>query len=202
MKAFLWIAVVAVVLIVAGVVLVIFLGQKQPKCTGNAAICAGAAVKETSKDPSIPTPSNQLYLVSFTYNSADGYPYCKPMWYAIRMVRLSDGKYGDMGPWTSIPVQSGATRQPCLPGGCSEEVLTGPASCNANRPVVGTPDELPRTLKEGYVANVHRQVGTFDQSSEGEIVGMLIPFVGLGVKYSWTDLLMPTNSSEYTCPSC
>jgi hypothetical protein len=164
--------------------------------------------QETSFDPSITTPSQTLYLLSFSYQPLLGNPTCcQKMWYAFRYVN-QDGRYGNLGPWTTVPVQAGGKIQPCLPptptyGPCGKLcrqndgtslpcVLTGFDSCYCNLPVIGVPQELDYTVNRGeWSAVIHRQVGEFDGNSQGQPIGMLIghPNDQRGGLYSWDDVL-------------
>jgi len=69
---------------------------------------------EIKFDPSITTPVQNLYLLSFIDNPLGGPRCCKKMWYAFRYVN-SDGRYGPLGPWTTAPVFAGAKLLPCIP---------------------------------------------------------------------------------------
>jgi hypothetical protein len=160
-------------------------------------------VQENYADASIATPNTPLYIGDFENNPSDPGPaLCEPMWYAIRYVRQSDGGYGPLGAWTTIPVQAGATTLPCPPSGCGTNVAIGPASCNANRAVMGTTSPLQYSIIDGYWANVHRQTGTFDSTSEGDIVGVLIaPFSSYDLTSAISDVIYNPYSPT-PCAGC
>src|SRR5437867_3118684 len=71
------------------------------------------SVLEKSYDPSMPT-GPPVYLSSFTYDSGFnlGRPWCAASWYAARYADPKTGKYGPLGPWTSLPVKAGAAALP------------------------------------------------------------------------------------------
>jgi hypothetical protein len=154
-------------------------------------------------DPSITTPTQNLWLLMFTFNPMGGPRCCKKMWYSFRYVN-TDGRYGRLGPWTSLPVFAGAKQLPCIPSNrnCSKQCVlagdtTGPCvsvgnhSCKNNRPVIGTVDELDYTVNTGsWYAVIHRQVDIFDPNSEGQPIGFLIGHQSdqTGGRYSWVDV--------------
>ena len=167
-------------------------------------------------DTSISTPTQQLYLSNFQYNpNLNTYPWCVPTWYAIRYVRVSDGGYSQLGPWTptTSPVQSGNTSLPCYDttndgytNNCTfttinNSILVNPDTCNFNQVTIGTPSPLTYSIEQGYYANIHRQSGTFNPDSQGMIIGILTPDTGTFVG-SWEDVLYPPNTQDVTCSNC
>ena len=163
---------------------------------------------EVTFDPSIITPKQELFLLMFINNPLGGPRDCKKMWYSIRYVN-ADGRYGPLGPWTTLPVFAGAKVLPCIPdsdpssyGQCGKQCVlpggkTGPcvsvgnASCSNNRPTIGTIEELDYTVNRGeWYAVIHRQLDRFDPSSEGQPIGFLIGHEAdqTGGKYSWPDV--------------
>lgn len=158
---------------------------------------------EVTYDPSITVPDQQLYLLQFAFDSMGGPRCCKKMWYSFRYVN-SDGRFGGLGPWTSLPVFAGAKQLPCIPSHpkCDVQCVlpggkTGPCvsvgnySCNANRPVIGTVAELDYQVNRGdWYAVIHRQLDFLDPNSQGTPIGFLIgPRQDqTGGLYSWVDI--------------
>jgi hypothetical protein len=162
---------------------------------------------ESYSDSSIPTPTPSLYLGSFSQDSSPsvGGPCCTPMWYAFRYVRLSDGGYGPLSEWTTVPVQAGASTLPWATGAPNQSV--GTATCMFNHPVIVTTQPLDLSYTDGYILNLHRQVGTPPgATSEGQIVGALINSgktnPGFWYTSSWNDILYPTNTTGSRCIGC
>jgi hypothetical protein len=161
---------------------------------------------ETELDLSIPKPQQKLYLGDFSYDpNLQGGPICSPMYYAFRYVRESDGKYGPLSNWTTVPVQSGATNLPCVSN--SVTCQTGKATCNNNRPVIVTVESLDYAMSDGYILNLHRQIGTLDTTNEGDIVGMLLAVNkdspdGNGFTSHWVDVMFNPNSRGQICRGC
>jgi hypothetical protein len=162
-------------------------------------------------DPTITTPSQNLYLLQFTFDPMGGPRCCKKMWYSFRYVN-TDGRYGALGTWTTIPVYAGAKTLPCipptppklecglrcvLPGGRTGPcVPTGNDSCNSNRPVVGVVNELDYQVNKGqWYAVIHRQTDQFDPTSEGTPIGFLLGSQDPqnGGLYSWPDVVFSDN---------
>lgn len=170
--------------------------------------------KEKRFDASIKAPTQNMYLVQFNYSPLLGASWCRPTWYAFRYVR-QDGSYSKLSPWTTLPVQAGAKVQPCINGDCTTLcssggttqipcVLTGYDSCACNRPEVGVIENLDYDIKLGeYYAVIHRQIDTFDPTSEGQQIGTLLPkpFDTRGITYSFADTLYNENSGS-SCDRC
>lgn len=172
-------------------------------------------VQEKYLDDTIPGPKQNLYLGSFTYSqSIQGGPLCDPTYYAFRYVRMSDGGYSKMSPWMTIPVQSGANNLPCYPTDplnvdqCKAVgITTGSQSCSFNRPEIVTVDDLDLSMKEGYVLNLHRQIGKLNPDSEGDTVGFLIApdkkkSKGQLFSSHWPDIIFPTTNNGIYCRGC
>lgn len=164
-------------------------------------------VMEKKMDLSIPKPKQKIYIGQFSYDpNLAGGPVCFPMYYAFRYVRISDGSFGPLSDWTTIPVYAGAKTLPCIDTKCSNVPL-GKDSCNFNRPVMVTIDPLDLAMVDGYVLNLHRQSGGFDPSDEGEIVGILLAASrdqpnGSGWTSSWVDVIFNTNQRGQICKGC
>lgn len=171
-------------------------------------------IDEKYADNSIPNPQQQLYLGNFTYDpNLPGGPLCDPMYYAFRYVRISDGGYSKLSPWTTTPIYSGAKTLPCYPSGKStdncahDNIPTGSSTCKNNRPVIVTVDPLDLAIIDGYVLNLHRQVGTFDPNSEGQMIGFLMAGErnnpdGNGWTSNWVDVLFNPNPNGNRCKGC
>lgn len=188
-------------------------------------------IQENYADSTITDPQQQLYLGAFSYDpNLSGGPLCQPMWYSFRYVRLSDGGYSSLSPWTPLPIFSGAAVLPCYPSTsyepnnmhtlynkCPDEklrtvsdycnvdnIIEGTGSCQFNRPTIVTVDPLDQELITGYVLNLHRQVGTFDPNSEGQIIGFLIPDTNnqQGWTSHWVDILYNPNQANSRCQGC
>jgi hypothetical protein len=177
-------------------------------------------IQEKYLDTTIPIPKQNLYLGDFTYDpNLPGGPLCEPMYYAFRYVRTSDGGYSPLSPWTTIPIYSGASTFPCYPQGsnptsnppdgwCSlDGIETGSQSCQFNRPTIVTVDPLDLAIADGYILNLHRQIGTFDPTSTGELVGNLLAVSrnnpnAQGWTSSWPDVLFNPNSQGTRCRGC
>lgn len=171
---------------------------------------------DESIDVTKPLP---LYLGDFEFKVGEGPPLCKPMWYAFRYVRLNDGGFGSLGPWTDKPVFANAPTNgqncnlPCPGQNCpvdqdGNSKYCGPVSCNFNHPVMGTVDDLGySSQKDGVYANVHRYIGTDDTTpppigEEGEIVGILLPSSSYALKSMIVDVLYNPNTQGATCSGC
>lgn len=143
-------------------------------------------------DPSIPTPTPALYLGDFAYSQGAGPALLYPMWYAFRYIRESDGGYGPLSEWTTLPIYAGAETLPCYPpvGGssskgsssddCSSDgIPTGYATVTFNEPVLVTTVPLDLTIADGYYAIVYRYIGNDSPAPNPSIlgtpVGYLIP---------------------------
>lgn len=146
-------------------------------------------------DPSIKTPTNTMILGMFTINPQDSYPWCLGTWYAIRYVRKTDGGYGKLGPWTKNPVISG-------------EGQKFGDTCKFNQVFMGLPvgtklDYEIITDFNNWSANVHRQTGKFDPTSEGMVVGFL---TGAGGNYDLEYMISPPeknpNINIEKCKNC
>ncbi len=174
------------------------------------------SINELYADSTVPTPSQPIYLLKFTYDPSAaslGGPPCNPLWYAYRYVRTSDGGYGPLSSWTTQPIYAGSPNPPCVPvtgqppnNWCSlNGIATGCGSGGSstfNEPVVGTTGTLELSLADGYVLNLHRQVGTFDPTSEGQLVGQLIApsrSSSTGPTSFWYDISFSTNSGNTRC---
>lgn len=156
-------------------------------------------VNERYADSTIPAPTQQVYLGAFSEDpSLPGGPLCTPMWYAFRYVRISDGGYSSLSPWSGT-IYAGAPTLPCAPSGSCGQ---GSNTCTFNRPTLVTIETLPFTVADGYLLNLHRQTGTFDPNSEGQIVGNLILVPSsLGTSF-WSDVNYNPNLPGVTCPGC
>lgn len=175
-----------------------------------------AFVKEDHLDTSIVKPSQNIYLGDFVSNpniNAGG-GICTPLYYAFRYVRVNDGAYGPLSDWTTIPVQSGSTLLPCYPKDPSEtdpsknckadNIQTGKLSCDFNQPTLVTVDPLDYSITEGYILNIHRQEGSLDLTSEGDIVGNLInsgknTSNAKGWTSFWIEVLFPADPPGAAC---
>ena len=93
--------------------------------------------------------------------------WCVPTYYAHRPVEVSSGKYGDLSPWSLFPVVSS-------PNVRSPNVEIGDKACVTSVVVIGFQAKIDTTVKD-IVYNVHRQVGSLDSESDGEIIGVLNP---------------------------
>lgn len=170
-------------------------------------------VLEKYQDPTLKAPTQPLYLTNFEYIPEQGAPWCVPTWYAFRYVRVSDGGYSTLSEWTHLPVQAGASMFPCPDGKCWFKTasggapLSGTETCHFNAPVIGTIGPLDYDITQGVYANVHRQHGALDPSSEGEIVGFLIPS-GYTNPAEWqahnvmTDILFSNIQQSAECKGC
>lgn len=167
-------------------------------------------VAESYYDPTISTPTQQLYLGKFDYNSDSTFPpRCLSTYYAIRYVRPSDGGYSTMGPWMEYPVIAGATTLPCPPNGCSSSVWTGCNGKQNNNVYVGTPDSLtydPFSVSgssDPIYANIHRYSGATrpaDGTDPGsQIIGVLFPSTISGFQWGWQDTVI-TDDTGSVCP--
>ena len=136
---------------------------------------------EKYADSTITTPLQSLFLGSFSYSRGAGPALCQPMLYAFRYVRQSDGGYGPLSPWTTLPIFAGSCNLPCAPKVCGTSLVppagNSQASITYNSPQVVTVSNLDYPLYQGYVANIHRYVGTSPPLSgtEGTIIGTLEP---------------------------
>lgn len=164
-------------------------------------------IMEEKFDSSIPTPTQKIYLGDFTFDpNLQGGPLCFPMFYAFRYVRISDGSFGPLSPWTTEPIYSGAPNFPCVDEKCGS-IPTGKQSCKFNRPVIVTVDPLDLSMVDGYVLNLHRQIGHLDITNEGDIVGMLLaperdqPDAN-GWTSHWVDVMFNENPQGQTCKGC
>lgn len=171
---------------------------------------------EVTFDPSIKTPKQKIYLIQFQQLPGLGNPCCRKMWYAFRYVN-ADGRYGKLGPWSDIPVYSGAKDQPCIPmtpkcsGKCTNQygnvvecVPLGEESCLMNLPRIGVLEELDYRINDGkHYAVIHRQFDSLDLESEGEAIGILTkgsPYSG--VTYWWDDYMSSSQNSDSYCDVC
>jgi hypothetical protein len=188
----------------------------RPKPSVNADPCIGnsgpawvrptcAFVTESYLDSNIIEPTPQLYLGNFTQSQGTaGGAACLPMWYAFRYVRISDGGYGPLSAWTPLnqPIAAGLSNLPYAPqtGGPQPQ---GSSTCGFNAPEIVTTTTLDLSYLDGYVLNLHRQVGTFTPGSDGQIVGNLINVGKTGTTPYFTsfctDVLFPTNTSGTRC---
>ena len=170
--------------------------------------------KESSPSSTLTLPPPQPYLLNFT-QASQGAPWCVPTWYALRYVDSATGEYGPLSAWTRSPVVAGSTltAQACPHGKCyfsDNGVVTppGPGTCTFSTPVVGVVEALqysPET--DGVWVNVHRQSTTLDPSSEGTIVGYLLPQsyttpVGWNSPASFQDVLFSSIQTQGECKGC
>ena len=140
-------------------------------------------------DTSMATPTDLLYMASFSYSTAGGLPMCLPLWYRFRYVNSKSGNYSNFSKWSCSAVTAGGTNLPCVgctEGSCSDKI-SGPASCSFNRVVMGVTTDLQyNTLSptgDGSInaAVVYRYVGKStdvdtppsDDPTIGEPLGML-----------------------------
>lgn len=162
-------------------------------------------VSENYADSTLPTPTQSIYLQSFTYDpNLSGGAICEPQWYAFRYVRISDGGYSALSNWTTIPVQSGTTNLPCY-GSCQNIGISPTTNtCTFNRPTLATVAPLDLSFAQGYVLNLHRQSGTFDPNEDGDLVGFLIETNSPNQIFTsqWTDILFTTNPNGQICQGC
>jgi hypothetical protein len=205
-----WIIFLIVTILIIVISIIVFIVIKMNKNT----LPAFQPATESYLDPTISAPTQNLFLSNFENNtSLNLLPWCTPSWYGLRYVRKSDGGYG---PITWMPsqyqVQSGSSSLPCLntsnnsytnqcsftQNGKIVTINNASSTCNYNVVSIGTPSELTYSIEDGYYANIHRQDGTFSTSSNGKIIGILVPSDG-AFKYYWEDVLYPANVSDYTC---
>lgn len=200
--------VLSLVFFIIAFVIYIWRERVQSGCAGMSGIwqrpyCVN--IIETEYDKSIVQPLQPLYLGDFSFDPhLQGGPICYPLYYAFRYVRMSDGKYGPLSNWTTIPVQSGANTLPCVP---NSQCQTGRTTCNNNRPTIVTIDALDYSMADGYALNLHRQIGSLDPTNEGDIVGMLLAINkdspdGNGFTSHWVDVLFNQNSQGQICRGC
>lgn len=191
-----WVAIVFLILLI-GISIGVYVyykmkaaGSNKPNCDTSKQDNECLYYLEKYSDPSITTPDQTLYLGSFSYSQGAGPALCQPMWYAFRYVRQSDGGYGQLSHWTTLPIFAGSCNLPCAPsstsgsGSCGTALVPPPnnsqASITYNAPQVVTVSALDYPLYQGYVANVHRYVGTDPntpppEGTVGTIVGTLQP---------------------------
>jgi hypothetical protein len=184
-------------------------------------------VTENYSDPTIDKPVSELdssmYLGNFYYSEggASG-GFCQPAFYAYRYVRIADGGYGPLSDWTTQGVQSCACQLPCYPSSpsilpgdrCGADGIllgqqvdsSGISTCAYNTPVMVLMDQVPSPYNQinTYALNVHRQIGTVDPSSEGQLVGVffLTPNPTTQGWYgAFTDILYSVSQPGTVCQS-
>lgn len=190
MDVWIWIAIVFLILLI-GISVGVYAFYKlkksssdKPRCNTSQQDSECVYYLEKYPDSSITTPGQTLYLGAFSYSRGAGPALCQPMWYAFRYVRQSDGGYGPLSDWTpaSQPIFAGSCNLPCAPKVCGSTLVppTGNshASVTYNAPQVVTVSTLDYPLYQGYVANIHRYVGTDPTipppaGTEGTIIGTL-----------------------------
>lgn len=126
-------------------------------------------VTESYSDPSILTPMEPLSLMSFeTVPGSGSGAFCKPVRYAYRYVRIADGGYGGMSPW-------------------SEKVISNKKLDTRNTPTLGVMFQPPIAYSNsGWILNIHRKV----EGQPEEIVGstVILSSPSQGAWASFTDL--------------
>ena len=145
-------------------------------------------LSELNADSTI-APGPQVFMGDFSFSQGAGEPFCINTWYASRWVRQSDGAYGPLSPWTTIPIASGNNVFPCAPNGCST-INKDTDTSNFNAPTLVTLSTLPYSIEDGYYLNLHRHVSNDQPSNRtiGKIVGVLYPDFG-NFTSRWTDVV-------------
>ena len=212
-----------VLLIISGVVVWWFF-YNVSKCSGTDWVWDNSCLffKELSYDASLKDPSEiPMYLADFRYVKGAGPSLCYPMWYRFVYVDVKTGGYSKPSPWTSIPIQSGASVFPCYES--SDEYHNNFVSsvkcpfntsntCKFNQPVVGIVFSQYKPFVEQnnkiIGINVHRYTGRWndltppDNSEMGEIIGILTNTQSHGVKYTCTDVVFNPCIGKSECGRC
>jgi hypothetical protein len=99
-------------------------------------------VTESYLDPSILTPILPMDVLSFTnVPGSNNGEFCKPVRYAFRYVRTTDGGYGGRSPW-------------------SEKIISKGKNSTSNTPTLGVTFQPPITYSNSeWILNIHRKVG-------------------------------------------
>ena len=125
---------------------------------------SGGAMEEKFLDPSIPKGENTLVLIKAgTGNSTP--KWCIPTFYAYRLVSRKTGGYGELSPWSRLPVISDPSVASPNPD------ITPDIACAMILPTVGFQQSI--NIVTGIIYNVHRQTSFLDPTSGGTIIGIL-----------------------------
>ena len=131
---------------------------------------------ENYPDPSISQPNIPLVVKSFSYNpDIPQGPFCDKTWYGYRFVSINDGGYGPIL-WSPWHIKS---------------------KSNENQVYLELgPGQPQHSISDGYILNIHRNVGSPNSDTQGVIIASLL---GAGVSFPDTGLVNPISLKGSSC---